>query len=221
MCIRDSLSEDGKHYIINGQKMWITNAGFADVFIVFAQIDGDKFTGFIVERGVEGLTFGAEEDKLGIKGSSTRQLFFENVKVPVENLLGEKGKGHLIAFNVLNAGRYKLGVLSLGGARQAINEGVRYANERIQFGQPISNFGAIKHKIAESVIQTFAGFSTTYRISDLMQKKVQMLKAEGKSFAEAKLMAAEEYAIESSILKVAGSEMTTYVIDEMLSLIHI
>ena len=215
---RADLSEDGKHYIINGQKMWITNAGFADVFIVFAQIDGDKFTGFIVERGVEGLTFGAEEDKLGIKGSSTRQLFFENVKVPVENLLGEKGKGHLIAFNVLNAGRYKLGVLSLGGARQAINEGVRYANERIQFGQPISNFGAIKHKIAESVIQTFAGFSTTYRISDLMQKKVQMLKAEGKSFAEAKLMAAEEYAIESSILKVAGSEMTTYVIDEMLQI---
>ena len=125
---RADLSEDGKHYIINGQKMWITNAGFADVFIVFAKVDGEKFTGFIMERDSEGLTFGAEEEKLGIKGSSTRQLFFENVKVPVENLLGDIGKGHLIAFNVLNAGRYKLGALSIGGAKRVLLEGVQYAN---------------------------------------------------------------------------------------------
>ncbi len=210
------LSEDGTSYIINGQKMWITNAGFADVFIVFAQVDGDKFTGFIIERGAEGMTYGAEEEKLGIKGSSTRQLFFEDVKIPKENLLGEVGKGHLIAFNVLNAGRFKLGALTLGGAKQVITEGVQYANDRVQFGKPISNFGAIKFKLAESSIQTFAGLSTLYRVSNLMQQKVQILKAQGKSFAEAKLLAAEEYAIESSILKVAGSEITTYAIDEML-----
>jgi len=212
------LSEDGKSYLINGQKMWITNAGFADVFIVFAQVDGTKFTGFIIEKGAEGLTYGAEEEKLGIKGSSTRQLFFENVKVPVDNLLGKVGKGHRIAFNVLNAGRFKLGALTLGGAKQVISEGVQYANDRVQFGKSISNFGAIKYKLAESVIRTFAGESTLYRVSNLMQEKIKSYKAEGKSFAEAKLMAAEEYAIESSILKVAGSEITTYAIDECLQI---
>ena len=212
------LNAEKTHYLLNGQKMWISNAGFADVFIVFAQIDGEKFTGFIVEKGAEGMTMGAEEKKLGIKGSSTRQVFFENTPVPVENILGEIGKGHLIAFNALNAGRYKLGALTLGGARQSLNLGVNYSNERMQFKQPISNFGAIKHKIAESAIQLFAGNSALYRTSNLMQELVAVLKEEGYSFGEAKLKAAEEYAIESSILKVAGSEMSTYIVDESLQI---
>lgn len=212
------LSEDGKHYILNGQKMWITNAGFADVFIVFAQVDGVKFTGFIVEKGSEGMTLGAEEQKLGIKGSSTRQVFFENTKIPVEAVLGEVGKGHLIAFNSLNAGRYKLGALTSGGAKASLDLGVKYANERIQFKQPISKFGAIKHKIAEMSTRLFAFNSALYRTSNLMQEHVGFLKSEDKGYAEAKLIAAEEYAIESSILKVAGSEIGSYIVDESLQI---
>jgi len=212
------LSEDGKHYVLNGQKMWITNAGFADVFIVFAQVDGDKFTGFIVEKGTEGMSLGAEEQKLGIKGSSTRQVFFENTKIPVEAVLGEIGKGHLIAFNSLNAGRYKLGALTSGGAKASLNLGVKYANERIQFKQPISKFGAIKFKIAEMSTRLFALNSALYRTSNLMQEHVSFLKSKEKDYSEAKLIAAEEYAIESSILKVAGSEIGTYIVDESLQI---
>ena len=215
---RADLTADGKHYVLNGQKMWITNAGFSDVFIVFAQIDGDKFTGFIVDRNTEGLTLGAEEHKLGIKGSSTRQLFFENAKVPVENVLGEIGKGHHIAFNVLNVGRFKLCVLSVGGAKHSITTAVQYANERIQFKQPISNFGAIKYKLAEQVIRIFASDSAMYRVSNLMQNNIQALKEGGADFAEAKLKAAQEYAIECSILKVAGSEALDYIVDETLQI---
>lgn len=211
---RADLNPEGTHYILNGQKMWISNAGFADVFIVFAKIGGEKFTGFIVERGSPGLTLGAEEDKMGIKGSSTRQVFFENTPVPAENVLGEIGKGHLIAFNALNIGRYKLGAMCAGASKTVTSMAVRYANERIQFGQPIASFGAIQHKLAEMAIKAFAAESATFRISQLMHEKKEAGSAAGKTFAQATLEAAEEYAIECSILKVYGSEVVGYIVDE-------
>jgi len=212
------LSEDGKHYLISGQKMWITNAGFADVFIVFAKVDGDKFTSFLVERDREGLSLGAEEDKMGIKGSSTRQVFFENVKVPVENILGEIGKGHLVAFNVLNIGRFKLGVMALGGAKWNADSAIKYANDRQQFGVPISSFGAIQFKLAEQAIQIFASESALYRTSHLLQEKTKSMLSSGISYASAQLETAEEYAVECAMLKVIGSEMLDYVVDETVQI---
>jgi alkylation response protein AidB-like acyl-CoA dehydrogenase len=208
------LSEDGTHYIINGEKMWITNGGFADIFVVFAKVDGDKFSAFVVERQ-PGLTSGAEEHKMGIKGSSTTALVLSDVKAPVENLLGEVGKGHKIAFNILNIGRFKLGAMCIGGMKLMVQESVRYANERHQFGRSISSFGAIKAKLAEQCIRTWVGEAMTYRTLGMIEAGIGAVDSKD---MDARLRAIEEYAAECSIIKVALSEYCDFVVDEMVQI---
>ena len=209
------LSEDGKEYILNGEKMFITNGGFADIFVVFAKVDGDKFSAFIVERQ-EGCKHGAEEHKMGIKGSSTTPLILADARTPVENLLGEIGKGHKIAFNILNIGRFKLGAMCLGGMKLALHESVRYANERQQFGKSISSFGAIKSKLGEMAIRTWVGEAMIYRTLGMIEEGLGAV-ADSKDM-DARLKAIEEYAAECSIIKVALSEYCDYVTDEMVQI---
>lgn len=209
------LTDDGKHYVLNGQKMWITNGGFADLFTVFAKIDDDsKLSAFIVEANSEGISLNPEEKKMGIKGSSTRQVFFNNVKVPVENMLSERENGFKIALNILNIGRIKLGAGVLGGAKAAIADSVKYANEREQFGRPISKYGAIRYKLAEQVIRTFVVESALYRAGQNIDDAIQAYIAEGMDKGEATLKGIEQFAPECAILKVAGSEALDYCVDE-------
>lgn len=213
-----TLSSDGKYYILNGNKIFITNAGIADVYITFAKINGEHFTGFILEKDFEGISLGKEEKKMGIKGSSTRALNLDNVKVPIENVLGEIGKGHKIAFNILNIGRFKLGAGVIGGAKAVITESVKYAKQRKQFGKSISEFGLIKHKIGEMAIRTFVGESMVYRTAGLIDNILSGIDKSDPKASELTLKGIEEYAVECSIIKVYASEILDYVVDEAVQI---
>jgi len=215
---RAQLSPDGKHYILNGEKMWITNAGFADLFTVFAKVDGEKFSAFLVERTFPGFSIGAEEHKMGIRGSSTCPLILNDCKVPAENLLGEIGKGHVIAFNILNVGRFKLGAMCVGGARVSLESAIGYAKQRRAFSKVIADFGLVREKIANMAALIFVGESLVYRTVGMMDVALAEVDKAGTDAAKETRKAIEEYAVECSIIKVWGSEMIDYVVDETVQI---
>ena len=211
---RADLSPDGKYYVLNGQKMWITNGGAADLFTVFAKVNGEQFTAFLVERDFAGVSSGAEEHKMGIKGSSTTAVYFDNVRVPVENVLGEVGRGHVIAFNILNLGRLKLGPGAVGAAKNVLAVSLKYAKERKAFGSAIAEFGAIQHKLAEMAIRIYAVESMVWRVVGLIENQLKASSQDNSDASRTELKAVEEYAAECSMIKVYASEMLDYVVDE-------
>jgi hypothetical protein len=213
------LTDDGKHYVINGTKQYITNAGYAEIVILFAKIDGDKFTGFIVDLSSDGVTIGAEEKKMGIKGSSTCAIILEDVKVPVENLLGEIGKGHHIAFNILNVGRFKLGASTLGGGKQALQAAVPYTKERHQFGQPLCSFGLIRRKIADVNTAMFLAESMVYRTAGLLDVAIETLDKSDPGYDRASILQVEEFSIECSMIKVFATEVCALAAEECLQML--
>src|SRR6266702_2428249 len=211
---RADLTPDGKHYVLNGQKMWITNGGAADLFTVFAKVGGELFTAFLVDRSFPGVSSGAEEHKMGMKGSSTTAVYFDNVPVPVENVLGEVGRGHIIAFNILNLGRLKLGPGALGAAKNVLAVSLKYAKERKAFGSAIAEFGAIQHKLAEMAIRIYVVESMVWRVVGLIESQLRAAPQDKSDVSRTELKAVEEYAAECSIIKVCASEMLDYVVDE-------
>ena len=215
---RAQLSADGKHYVLNGEKMWITNAGFADLFTVFAKLDGDKFTAFLVEKTFPGISIGSEEHKLGIRGSSTCPVILNDCQVPTENLLGEIGKGHVIAFNILNVGRFKLGAMCVGGGRVSLENAIAYAKQRKAFGKAISDFGLVREKLANMATLLYVGESLVYRTVGMMDVALNEVDKSGADAAREMRKAIEEYAVECSIIKVWASEMIDYVVDETLQI---
>jgi alkylation response protein AidB-like acyl-CoA dehydrogenase len=215
---RAELSKDGKHYILNGEKMWITNAGFADLFTVFAKVDGEKFTAFLVEKSFPGFSVGAEEHKMGIRGSSTCPIILNDCRVPAENLLGEIGKGHVIAFNILNVGRFKLGAMCVGGARLALENAIGYAKQRKAFGKVIADFGLIREKLANMAVGVYTGEALVYRTVGMMDVALSEVDKTAADAAKETRKAIEEYAVECSIIKVWGSEMVDYVVDETVQI---
>jgi butyryl-CoA dehydrogenase len=215
---RATLTPDGKHYLLNGEKMWISNAGMANLFTIFAKIDGEKFSAFLVEAGTPGLTVGAEEHKLGIRGSSTCALVLADCKVPVENLLGQAGKGHHIAFNILNVGRYKLASSAVGGAKVSLRDGIRYARERVAFGKPITSFGLVQEKIAEGAAGIYATEAVLYRVVGAIDAALAELDKNSATFSAEVQKRIEEFAVECSILKFFGSEMVERVVDNTLQM---